>query len=89
MLQVKKQLKEKRAASLANITTEEGILLRMCRSIQVEGTFGLIKNDFGFRRFFSTGKRNVRTELIFLAVGFNLKKRWMKQVKNREKTHLS
>lgn len=52
MLQVKKQLKEKRAASLGNITTEEGILLRMCRSIQVEGAFGLIKNDFGFRRFF-------------------------------------
>ena len=53
MLQVKKQLKEKRAASLANITTEEGIMLMMCRSIQVEGAFGLMKHDFGFRRFFS------------------------------------
>ena len=89
MLQVKKQLKEKRAASLANITTEEGIMLMMCRSIQVEGAFGLMKHDFGFRRFFSTGKRNIRTELFFLAMGFNLKKRWMKQGKNREKTHLS
>ena len=89
MLQVKKQLKEKRASSLANITTEEGILLRMCRSIQVEGAFGLIKNDFAFRRFFSTGKKNIRTELFFLAMGFNLKKRWMKQQKNRERTHLS
>ena len=29
--------------------TEEGILLRICRSIQVEGAFGLLKNDFGFR----------------------------------------
>ena len=89
MLQIKKQLKEKRAESLANITTEEGILLRMCRSIQVEGAFGLIKNDFAFRRFFSTGKKNIRTELFFLAMGFNLKKRWMKQQKNREGTHLS
>lgn len=89
MLQIKKQMKEKRAASLANITSDEGILLRMCRSIQVEGAFGLMKNDFGFRRFFSTGKRNIRTELFFLAMGFNLKKRWMKQQKNREKTHLS
>ena len=89
MLQVKKQLKEKRAASLANITTEEGIMLRMCRSIQVEGAFGLMKHDFGFRRFFSTGKRNIRTELFFQAMGFNLKKRWMKQSRNREKTHLS
>lgn len=33
------------------------------------------------------GKRNVRTELFFLAMGFHLKKRWMKQTKNREKTH--
>ena len=89
MLQVKKQLKEKRAESLANITTDEGILLRMCRSIQVEGAFGLLKNDFGFRRFFSTGKENIRTELFFLAMGFNLKKRWLKQTRNREKTHLS
>jgi transposase len=89
MLQIKKQLKVKRAESLKNITTEEGILLRMCRSIQVEGAFGLLKNDFGFRRFFSTGKQSIRTELFFLAMGFNLKKRWMKQTRNREKTHLS
>ena len=84
-----KSTKNKRAASLANITTEEGIMLRMCRTIQVEGAFGLMKHDFGFRRFFSTGKRNIRTELFFLAMGFNLKKRWMKQSRKREKTHLS
>ena len=53
----------------------------MNRSIQVEGAFGLIKNDFGFRRFLTTGKENVRIELLFLALGFNLKKRWMKQQK--------
>ena len=59
-------------------------MLRMCRTIQVEGAFGLMKHDFGFRRFFSTGKRNIRTELFFLAMGFNLKKRWMKQSRKRE-----
>ena len=66
---------EKRAQSLENITSERGIQLRMNRSIQVEGAFGLIKNDFGFRRFLTTGKRNARIELLFLALGFNLKKR--------------
>ena len=60
--------------SEANITTEEGIFLRICRSIQVEGAFGLLKNDFGFRRFLTRGKRNVRTELFLLGMGFNLKK---------------
>jgi transposase len=80
---------EKRRQSLENITSERGIQLRMNRSIQVEGAFGLIKNDFGFRRFLTTGKKNVRIELLFLALGFNLKKRWMKQQKRRLKTHYS
>ena len=80
---------EKRRQSLENITSERGIQLRMNRSIQVEGAFGLIKNDFGFRRFLTTGKKNVRIELLFLALGFNLKKRWMKQQKRRLETHYS
>lgn len=80
---------EKRQKSLENITSERGIHLRMNRSIQVEGAFGLLKNDFGFRRFLTTGKKNVRIELLFLALGFNLKKRWMKQQKKRLETHYS
>ncbi|MDO5444072.1 MAG: transposase [Eubacteriales bacterium] len=88
-IRVKKQLQEKRAQSLENISMEEGIRLRMCRSIQVEGAFGLLKNDFAFRRFLTTGKKNVKIELLFLALGFNLKKNWMKAEANREQTHLS
>ena len=80
---------ERRQQSLKNITSERGIQLRMNRSIQVEGAFGLIKNDFGFRRFLTTGKKNVRIELLFLALGYNLKKRWMKQQKRRLETHYS
>ena len=72
---------EKRRNSLENIVSERGIALRMNRSIQVEGAFGLLKNDFGFRRFLTRGKRNIRIELFFLALGFDLKKRWMKQQK--------
>lgn len=85
----KKTFWEKRSNSLENITSERGITLRMNRSIQVEGAFGLLKNDFGFRRFLTTGKRNIQIELFFLALGFNLKKRWMKQQKNRLETHYS
>ena len=47
----------------ANVTTEEGVHLRLCRSIQAEGTFALLKIDFGFRRFLTTGRTNVRTHL--------------------------
>ena len=88
-LKLQKTFWEKRAESLNNITTERGILLRICRSIQAEGTFGLLKNDFGFRRFLTAGKVRIRIELFFLALGFNLKKYWMKREHNRLSQHLS
>ena len=86
---LKKTFWEKRAQSQANITTGRGVYLRMCRSIQVEGAFALLKNDFGYRRFLTRGRQNVRTELFFLALAFNMKKLWMKREHNRLKTHLS
>ena len=86
---LRKTFWEKRAESQKNITTERGIYLRMCRSIQVEGAFALLKNDFGFRRFLTRGKQNVRIELFFLAMAFNLKKLWMKRENGRLGTHLS
>ncbi len=88
-LRVNKTFQELRKASLENITSERGIQLRLCRSIQVEGAFGLLKNDFGFRRFLTRGRKNVRTELFFLALAFDLKKLWMKRDKGRLRTHLS
>ena len=88
-VKLRKTFWEKRAQSQANITTERGIYLRMCRSIQVEGAFALLKTDFGFRRFLTRGKKNVRTELFFLAMAFNLKKLWMKRENGRLNTHLS
>ncbi len=88
-LRVNKTLQELRKTSLENITSEHGIRLRLCRSIQVQGAFGLLKNDFGFRRFLTWGKKNIRTELFFLALAFDLKKLWMKRDKGRLLTHLS
>ena len=86
---LKKTFWEKRARSQANITTERGIYLRMCRSIQVEGAFALLKTDFGFRRFLTRGKQNVRTEMFFLAMAFNLKKLWMKRENGRLRTNVT
>ena len=80
---------EKRKQATANIMTERGIHLRLCRSIQVEGAFGLLKNDFAFRRFLTRGKANVRTELFLLALAFDLKKLWMKREQGRLQTRAS
>ena len=50
-LSVSKKFIQKRLKSLENITSSEGIMLRTNRSIQVEGAFGVLKEDHGFRRF--------------------------------------
>lgn len=75
---LKKTFWEKRNQAAANIATERSVHLRLCRSIQVEGAFALLKTDFGFRRFLTRGKANIRTELFLLALAFDLRKLWMK-----------
>jgi hypothetical protein len=54
-----KKLLAFREASRANITSEGGIVLRVNRSIQVEGAFGVAKEDYHFRRFMTRGKAGV------------------------------
>lgn len=88
-LVLQKTFWEKREQAEQNITTPRGVHLRLCRSIQVEGAFGLLKNDFAFRRFLTRGRANVRTELFLLALAFNLKKLWMKREHGRLKTRCS
>jgi hypothetical protein len=63
---VSKKLLACREASRANIIGEEGILLRVNRSIPVEGAFGVTKGDSRFRRFMTCGKGGVRGELFLL-----------------------
>lgn len=82
-MQVSKLFIEKRNTSLTNITIPEGILLRMNRSIQVEGAFGIIKEDHGFRRFLTRGKKNVKIEFTLLSFGYNINKLHNKIQKNR------
>ena len=55
-------------------STDKGILLRMNRSIQVEGAFGVLKQDYGFGRFLTRGKTNNETRLFILATAFNIRK---------------
>ena len=77
-----------RNESLKNITTEKGILLRMNRSIQVEGAFGVLKQDYGFRRFLTRGNENVKIEMLLLCFAFNINKLHKKTIKKRRNTHL-
>lgn len=73
-MKISKEFDRQRAASLENISTEEGILLRVNRSIQVEGAFGVLKQDFGFRRFLTRGKLKTEAQFFLLAFAFNIQK---------------
>ena len=80
---ISKKVQQQRARSRQNITSPKGILLRINRSIQVEGAFGVLKENHGFRRFLLRGKQNVRTEFLFLAIGYNLNKLHSKREQQR------
>jgi transposase len=73
-LEVNHQFARLRENSLKNITAPIGVQLRVNRSIMVEGAFGVIKEDYGFRRFLLRGKRKIQTELFLLAFAFNIRK---------------
>ena len=87
-IHVSKRFIEQRAASLARITSEQGILLRMNRSIQSEGAFGVIKQDYGFRQFLLRGQKKVTTEILLLAMAYNINKLHAKIQQNRTGTQL-
>ena len=59
---------------VANLESVHGALLRMNRSIQAEGTFGIIKWDKSYKRLFRRGENNVILELTLISCGFNLNK---------------
>ena len=73
-LYVSKSFLEKRQESYENILSEKGILYRMNRSIQVEGAFGVLKNDYEFQRFLLRGKTKVKLEILLLCMGYNINK---------------
>ena len=87
-LQVSKKFKEQRAIDLKRILSEEGCNLRVNRSIQVEGSFGELKQDMGFRRFLCRGRQNVEAESVLLAIAHNLNKLHNKIQSGRTGTHL-
>jgi len=87
-LNVSKYFISQRAAMEEKISTEEGILLRINRSIQAEGVFAMIKEDMNFRRFLTRGKANVTVEWYLVSMAYNILKLHHKIQKGRLGTHL-
>lgn len=87
-LYVSKSFIEKREESYQNILSETGISYRMNRSIQVEGAFGVLKNDYEFQRFLLRGKTKVKLEILLLCFGYNINKLHAKIQGDRMKSYL-
>lgn len=72
-----------------NLSTAFGKELKKQRSIQVEGAFGVLKQDMKFVRFRRRGLRNAKMEFLIVCLGYNLKKYHKYRLKNQEKEVLN
>ena len=88
VLQVAKTFIKHRKEDLERIISDEGVLYRMNRSIQAEGSFGDIKQDMQFRRYLSKGTANVLAESTLLAITRNINKLHNKIQNGKTGTHL-
>lgn len=73
-MHVSKTFQRQRSEMEKRIKSEEGIKLRVNRSIQVEGAFGVLKQNMSFRRFLTRGKSNIQTELYLVGLAYNINK---------------
>ena len=87
-LSVAKTFLKYREEDLERILSDEGILLRINRSIQAEGSFGEMKQDMQFRRYLSRGTANALAESVLLAMAKNINKLHNKIQKGKTGTHL-
>nr|WP_317617430.1 transposase [Pseudobutyrivibrio xylanivorans] len=67
-----------------NLESIQGALLRMNRSIQAEGTFGIIKNDRWYKRIVRKGIESVKLEVLLVSIGHNLYKYHNKKMRLQE-----
>ena len=64
-----------------NLESIHGALLRMNRSIQSEGTFGIMKNNRWYQRIVRKGMKQVRLEIFLVSIGHNLYKYHRKKLR--------
>lgn len=81
-IQLNKELTSFHQEVIDNLGSIQGCLLRMNRSIQSEGAFGILKQDRFYRRIVRKGLTQVRMEINIIACAFNIYKFHNKLRKN-------
>lgn len=73
-IQINRELTMIHKEVIENLNSVHGALLCMNRSIQSEGTFGVMKWDRSYKRAFRRGLESVFLEFYLISCGFNLYK---------------
>ena len=73
-VQLNQELTRMHQEVIRNLESIQGAFLRMNRSIQAEGTFGIIKNDRWYKRIVRRGLKSVLLEVYLVSIGQNLYK---------------
>jgi hypothetical protein len=63
-----------RNQAIENLLSPKGIEMRINRSSQVEGAFGVIKQDMDYERVRRKGLENVSCECMLVCLGYNIRK---------------
>jgi len=73
-IQISFELQRYRQQARDNLLSEQGIALRKQRGVEVEGAFGDIKQNMGFRRFLLRGLKKVEIEWGLVCIAHNMRK---------------
>ena len=73
-VRINRELTSMHREVIENLESIHGALLRMNRSIQAEGTFGILKQDRWYKRIVRKGINSVRLEVLLVSIGHNLYK---------------
>ena len=74
IIEINHNLERHKQKARNNLLSEEGVKRRGQRCADVEATFGLIKQNKGFRRLMLRGKRKVEIETGLVVIAHNLSK---------------
>jgi len=74
IFEVQEELTFYKQEAFENLLTPKGIEMRVNRSSQVEGAYGVIKEDMNYTRLRRTSLEKVETEFILTYLGYNIRK---------------
>lgn len=82
-ISINKELTKFHKEVIDNLCSIKGAYMRMNRSIQSEGAFGVLKQDRGYKRMVRKGLEAVTLEAYIIAIGYNLYKYHNKQKRKK------